>query len=449
MRDKLNYHFKLTSRDLRESLAYRIVPLVSGVAFLTFMTRGLGLIEFSLLQLLLVSASVASALGEGVALVAQRRVRRNRFIWYTFLFLSTLLVPINLLIALCAGLYVVGSNFEIISLLLVYVALSTGLWGLLGSVKAVKPEQVLRAGIAFEIVKTISAFLLVVVLGYGISGALLSLILAQVVQAAAFSYHTLPRRTFLDLDLAKRVPLRWGLFFLPLISYFMMVDVFVVAHATGWLEFVGYYRALFVLAMAISLVCRSGWNGGIKVALPAAVFFVVLMKHVAALLGPEYSVLGPTGPLVATVGILLAANIAVDEGLMEDGTALKIAILQNPIYLFAIYIIFRDWEGSLLSGLLAWFGTLMSFLVAALIVKWSILSRKNAWPISAWRLRGIVAASFVEGLVLFLLGFFVFRPVEGLLEQSLNVALLAIVGGLVYAVALWTAGRLLGRTPNK
>ena len=433
---------------MRESPAYRIILLISSTAFLAFTTRGLGLIEFSILQLLLVGASIASALGEGVALVAQRGVLRNRFIWYTFLFLSTLLVPLSLVIALCAGLYAVGPNLEVISLLLVYTALSTGIWGLLGSVKAIRPEQALRAGIAFEVVKALSAFILVVVLGYGISGALLSLILAQVVQAAAFSYRTLPRRTFLDLDLAKNVPLRWGLFFLPLTSYFMMVDVFVVAHVTGRLDLVGYYRALFVLAMAIGLACRPRWDEGVKVALPAAAFFAVLMKHIAALLGPQYSILGLAGPLVATIGILLAVNMAVDEELMDDGTALKIAVLQNPIYLFALYIIFREWEGRLLSGLLAWFGTLMSFMVAALVVKWFVLSRRDAWPIRAWELRDVAAASFVEGVVLLLLGLFLLRPAEGLAEQALNVALLASAGGLAYVATLWLAGRSI-RTSNK
>lgn len=434
---------------MRESLAYRIVLLISSTAFLAFMTRGLSLIEFSLLQLLLVGASIASALGEGVALVAQRRVLRNRFIWYTFLFLSTLLVPLSLVIALFAGLYAVGPNPEIISLLLVYTALSTGVWGLLGSVKAVKPEQVLRAGIAFEAMKAVSAFVLIVVLGYGIGGALLSLILAQVVQASAFSFHTLPRRTFLDIDLAKSVPLNWRLFFLPLTSYSMMIDVFVVAHMTGRFELVGYYRALFLLAMAIGLACRPGWEEGVKVALPAAAFFMVLMNHTAALLGPEYSILGPMGPLVAAAGILLAINMSVDEGLADDGTAFKIAALQNPIYLFALCIIFREWEGGLLSGLLAWFGALMAFLLAALIVKWFVLSRRNAWPIRVQELRDVVVASFVEGLVLFLLGLFALRPAEGLFEQSLNMALLATAGGLAYVVTLWMVGHPFGRTSNK
>ena len=178
--------------------------------------------------------------------------------------------------------------------------------------------------------------------------------------------------------------------------------------------------------------------------MPAAVFMALSMNHITALLGPSYTVLNPLGPLVATLAMLFAMNMVMDEELVEGGTALKILLLQNPIYLFTLYIIFREWGGSMMNGILSWLGTLTAFLVASIIVKWFILSKEGRWPVEIGELRKVALAASVEGVVLSVAGFLLLRPAPSLPLQGANLALLALAGGAGYYLALKVEHKISG-----
>ncbi len=448
------------------AFSLRILSLFAGMLFLMMLTRRLGPEEFAAYQLLRTGATFAAIFGDSVSFWATRCVARNKLTWYTFLGLPLLFSPISFIIIYLASSFVYGWDPSILMLVFVFSLVLLIRGGILGSIYALEPINIVKGGVAYEIMRVLMTYIFVVEMKQGVPGVFLSLTIAFVVEIAVASIKSLPTATVIDVRLAKEtVKNLWMPLITRISTIIALLDVYVVSYALGSILLSGYYRILFTLITILSYTSALGmalypslikeeagkeeirqvWKSAVVMAAPLCFGLSICMSHLLFLLNPKYVWLAPFGSISAIAGFLYALNILSDRLLLGIekvdverpiikgylSTRLKIYLLQNVTYIAILYMIFKGFKLNEFYGLLIWLTMYMLANAIGFGVKAYILREKGEWPLKVGDLKFIVVSSIVGGIVLYFFSTWL-RPSVQAVVQALNLLVLAAVGGGVY-----------------
>ncbi len=320
----------------------RIVSVFTGLAFLLMMTRTLSTQQFGLWEVILDIVTFASYPAGVVVFWATRDIARGRLLGRTTIWLNMALSGGGL------GLYALFSLFVstalkggVTTLVIAAVLVPIGYWNQAANavVSGHRPIVAGYAVIASEASKLLVAFPLLVVLRVGVDGVVVSILVANTVQAAVSTVLTRDASALpVEPERAKRWISQAWLPSLTTLPYVLGVaDTFLASLASGGTTLVGYYQAAFTVAtvagyayyLAVALyplLLRGGSHDVVArsvdltllLGIPMAVGAATLARPILLLLRPSGTYLEASTALaiLSFSALVNAVSIVLDQTLM-------------------------------------------------------------------------------------------------------------------------------------
>ncbi|MDA4122305.1 MAG: hypothetical protein OK456_03890, partial [Thaumarchaeota archaeon] len=318
----------------------RMFSVVTGLVFLLLMTRSLTTSEFGLWEVILDIVTFACYPAGLIVFWATRDIARGRLLGRTAIWMNLAFSAFGLcLYAVFSVLSAarVSASWETLSLAILLVPI--GYWNQAANA-VVSGHNPIVAGysvISSEACKMAVAVPALLVLHSGISGVIISVIVANLAQAGTSTYLTRDA-DILPFDRAAGMSWlsRWWLPSLTALPYVLGVaDTYIASLASGGTSLVGYYQAAFAVATISGysfylasalypLLLRGGTDELTSATLDLTLLFGIPMAvGAAALAKPILFVLKPTYTLASTALTILAfsalvysVSLIIDQNLM-------------------------------------------------------------------------------------------------------------------------------------
>lgn len=234
----------------------RLISILTGIAFTLFVTRNLSPEDFGAWKLIGTFVSYVLVIDPIVNYWVQRQIARNEEVAKSAIMLSSALSMIALFGYLVITVILSGEieyEYSILALGVVLVPLTFLANTFDGINYGFKPQTTSYAFLAFELVKVLIGFLLIVIFNYGITGAIATTALALSVRVAVSGYNARER---LVGTIKREVVRRWlKMMWLPLYSNISSVifslDVLIFTLIIGSLEVLAIFAAAGVIYSVI------------------------------------------------------------------------------------------------------------------------------------------------------------------------------------------------------
>ena len=312
-------------------LVAQFATLLTGLIFVTIVTRNLSVNEFGLWQTLGSSVGLLLIPLAPINYWALRYSARNHDVGKTSLLSGMITIPIFVLIYVGIALTASASIESILVYVLIYSVQIPMLciWEVARPIaRSYKPEYLGYATIGLELGKVLAAYYTISILRMGLTGAILSLALGQLIQIIIIVYIIRPkiRGRFQFPVIKKWYKSAWIPISNVSISRLSIADSIVVSLILGSTAVVGIFQASKIFTLIIRYsetfvrilypkLIRDKINSDITLTIKLQSFFLVPLLVGAITLSE--SLLGVLGPQYSATGIILRilTIVAIMEGI--------------------------------------------------------------------------------------------------------------------------------------
>ena len=312
-------------------LIAQFATLLTGLIFVTIVTRNLSIDEFGLWQTLGSSVGLLLIPLAPINYWALRYSARNQDVGKTSLLSGIITIPIFVLIYIGLALTASASIESILVYVLIYSVQIPMLciWEVTRPIaRSYKPEYLGYATIGLEIGKVLAAYYTISILRMGLTGAILSLALGQLLQIIIICYIIRPKiRGKFQFPIIKKW---YKSALIPIsnvsISRLSISDSIVVSLMLGSTAVVGIFQASKIFTLIIRYsetfvrilypkLIRDKMNSDITLTIKLQSFFLVPL--VVGALSLSESLLGVLGPQYSSTGMILRilTIVAIMEGI--------------------------------------------------------------------------------------------------------------------------------------